>query len=245
MGGADSAGQTAPRVSIFVPTYNREKYLPQTLDSLLAQTFGDFEIIIADDGSTDRTLEIANEYAIRDSRIRVVPMPHSGEVATRNNAVAYTNPRSAYLLNHDSDDISLPTKLERLVGFLDANPQISIVGCRAEYFDDLGNNCGAPEIELAPERIRATFGEVNSMINSAALIRRKVFETIGAYREEYRSVDDYDFFARALLARFELANLPEPLHLIRLHPNSVGSTRAAQQATLAEKIRSNYAACRT
>jgi len=229
-----------PKVSIFIPVYNSEKYLAETLDSILAQTFQDFEIIIADDGSIDKSLEIARVYENRDKRIKVLPLPHNGEVITRNEAIKYTNPNSKYLLNHDSDDISLPTKLKRLIEYLETNPAVAIVGCFAEYFDDKGNCKGQPTLEWHPERIRETFGEVNSMINSASLIRREVFEKTGCYREEYRSVDDYDFFARALIAGFELANIPEVLHSIRLHPASVGSTRAKTQQILAEKIRKNY-----
>lgn len=236
--------QKHPKVSIFIPAYNREQYLPQTLDSLLSQTFTDFEIIIADDGSTDNTMAIAQAYATKDSRIKVLALQHSGEVETRNAAIAQTSPHSKYLLNHDSDDVSLPTKLETLVNFLDANPHISIVGCRAAYFDDLGNNLGIPPIELAPDKIRATFGQANSMINSASLIRREVFTRLGGYREEFRSVDDYDFFARALLAKFELANVPDILHLIRIHPQSVGSTRAQLQEQLASQVRAHYEANR-
>jgi glycosyltransferase involved in cell wall biosynthesis len=230
----------SPTVSIFMPVYNSEKYLAQTLDSLLAQTFQDFEIIIADDGSTDQSLAIAQSYVNRDRRIKVLALPHEGEVKARNQAIRHTHPGSKYLMNHDSDDVSLPTKLERLVEYLDAHPEIAIVGCFAEYFDDQGKPLGQPAIEWQPERIRRTFGEVNSMINSAALIRREVFNTIGAYREEFRGTDDYDFFARALLAGFELANIPEGLHKIRLHPASVCSTRGAILRKLEVRIRKNY-----
>lgn len=232
--------QGIPRVSVFMPVYNSEKYLAETLDSLLSQTFREFEIILADDGSMDKTLEIAKSYQAHDSRVKVLSLPHAGEVATRNEAIKHATPNSKYLMNHDSDDISLSTKLERLVEYLDKHSDIAIVGCFAEYFDDDGTHKGRPSIEWMPDRIRETFGEVNSMINSAALIRRAVFDKVGGYREEYRSVDDYDFFARALLAGFQLANIPEVLHKIRLHPDSIGSTRPQLQESLAKKIRSNY-----
>jgi glycosyltransferase involved in cell wall biosynthesis/radical SAM superfamily enzyme YgiQ (UPF0313 family)/Tfp pilus assembly protein PilF len=232
----------APTVSIFIPTYNREEYLSATLDSLLGQTFGDFEIIIADDGSTDHTLTVARSYAQRDSRIRVLALPHRGEVAARNDAIIATHQGSRFLMNHDSDDLSLPAKLSRLVAYLEKEPNIGAVGCFAEYFDDTDKPLGRPPLEHDPARIRATFSELNSMVNSAALIRRAVFAKVGPYREPFRSVDDYDFFARALLAGFELANVPEVLHRIRLHPSSVGSTRAQEQQELAAVIRAAFLA---
>lgn len=229
-----------PRVSIFIPMYNREHYIAATLDSLLEQTWQHFEIIIADDGSSDGSVTVAKQYAARDSRVQIFSLPHRGEVKARNDAIWRTNPGSKYLLNHDSDDISLPTKLQELVHILDTCPEIDIVGCQACYFDDTGKELGIPPIETHPDRIRATFGEVNSMINSAALIRREVFERIGFYREEFRSVDDYDFFSRALMAGCCLMNVPKILHRIRLHPNSVGSTRAQLQAELAQNIQRRY-----
>ncbi len=229
-----------PVVSIFMPMYNRQAYLAATIDSILAQTFSDFELLIADDGSSDNSVAIARDFQGRDGRIRVITLPHAGEVSARNAALWHTNPQSKYLMNHDSDDISLPSKLEKLVRFLDGIPQIAIVGCFAEYFDDTGMQRGRPPLEFEPEKIRTSFHLVNSMINSASLIRRAVFERVGFYREEFRSVDDYDFYARALMAGFELANVPEVLHGIRLHPSSVGSTRAALQEELAGKIRADY-----
>ncbi len=229
-----------PLVSIFMPAYNREKYLPATMDSLLAQSYINFEIIIADDGSTDGTLKLAHGYAARDARVKVLALHHQGEVIARNEAVAHAAPGAKYLMNHDSDDISLPDKLLKLVAFLESHPEIAIAGCFAEYFDDAGQPLGSPPIEHEPARIRATFGQANSMINSAALIRRGVFEKIGGYREEFRCADDYDFFTRALLAGFDLANLPEVLHRIRLHPSSVGSIHSSYMQELADVIRTNY-----
>jgi glycosyltransferase involved in cell wall biosynthesis len=229
-----------PLVSIFVPVYNRENYLPATLDSILAQTFTDFEVIIADDGSMDHTLEIAQTYTQKDTRIKVLSLPHRGEVATRNEAIQQAHPSSKYLMNHDSDDISMPDKLGKLVVYLESHPEIAIVGCLAEYFDDDGNHLGNRPIETQPDRIRATFGAKNSMINSASLIRREVFSKIGGYREEFLKLDDYDFFARALCAGFELANIPEVLHRIRLHPNSISRKYEPRITLLAEHIRADY-----
>lgn len=229
-----------PLVTIFIPVYNREKYLAETLDSILNQTYKNFEIIIADDGSNDGTLSIAEKYAQIDSRIKVFSFPHRGEVYTRNEAILKSNPNTKYFMNHDSDDISLPNKLAKLVRYLEEHPEIAIVGCFAEYFDDAGNYLGKPRIEYEPKKIRETFGLVNSMINSASLIRKEVFEKIGYYRPEYASTDDYDFFARALIAGFELANLPEVLHKIRLHPNPISSQKAQIQQILAKKIQSEY-----
>lgn len=231
---------SGPRVSIIMPVYNAEKYLHETITSILNQTYSDFELIIVDDGSQDRSLEIAREAAKHDPRIKIIACPHRGEVAARNEALRHCSPASSYIMNHDSDDISLPQKLETLVTYLEQHPTVAIVGCLARYIDDTGTDRGMPRIEVDPDRIRETFADVNSMINSASLIRRDVFEKIGTYRKEFRSVDDYDFFARALMAGFVLANIPETLHLIRLHSESISATRAAQQRRLEKEIQKEY-----
>jgi L-malate glycosyltransferase len=242
-GGAMATERSRPgavRVSIFMPVYNGARYIAATIAALLQQSFTDFELIVADDGSRDRTAAIVRGFCRRDARVRLLVLPHRGEVAARNAALAAASPHSDYLLNHDSDDISLPDKLQRLVQYLDRHPDIAIVGCAAEYVDEQDRVAGAPTIACEPSQIRAGFATANPMINSCALIRRQVFATIGTYREEYRSADDYDFFCRALLAGFELANLPAMLHRIRRHRASVSATRERHQAALAAQIAAHF-----
>ena len=229
-----------PMLTIFLPVYNGKAYLGEAVHSLLTQSFADFELIIVDDGSTDESVTIAESFRKQDERIRVIRGAHSGEVSARNKALSVSHPGSRFFLNHDSDDISLPTKLQVLVQYLETHPNIAIVGSLAEYFNEAGECLGNPPIEVAAERIRATFHDVNSMIHSSSLIRREVFASIGGYRKEFRSVDDYDFFMRALLAGFVLENVPSVLHRIRLHAGSIGRTRASMQRTLAQKVQETF-----
>jgi glycosyltransferase involved in cell wall biosynthesis len=229
-----------PIVSIYMAMYNNEKYLAETLDSILAQTFKDFELIITDDGSSDNSLVIAKDYAKRDNRIRVLSFPHRGQTATRNEAVKYADPNSKYLMNHDSDDISFPVKIERLVKYLEEHPEIAAVGCFAECFDDEGNLKGQYRGECKPEKIRETFGKANPMIHSATLFRREVFNKIGGYNNKFQLCEDYDFFARALMKGFNLANIPDVLHRVRLHPKSLTSVYASSLQRVVQKISRNY-----
>ncbi len=230
----------SPLLTIFIPVFNGRSYLSQAVESLLEQSFRDFELLIVDDGSTDGTVALAKNLCQGDQRIRLIRGTHAGEVAARNKALAASNPASRYFLNHDSDDISLPEKLEALIGHLEGHSDIAVLGTQAAYFNDRGDDLGSPPIELTPERIRATFHEVNSMINSASMIRRDVFAAIGGYRQDFRSVDDYDFFMRALLAGYRMENLPRILHRIRLHGGSIGTTRSGRQQELAKEIRETY-----
>jgi glycosyltransferase involved in cell wall biosynthesis/predicted SAM-dependent methyltransferase len=234
------SGSKPPHVSIYMSMYNMGKYLAETLDSILNQTFSDFELVVADDGSDDNSVEILKAYQQRDSRIKMIELPHVGVVKARNEALNQCNPRAVYLMNHDSDDISLPDKLRRLVEYLGSNPRIAIVGCFAEYFGDETISRGRPHLEWRPEEIRRTFGDLNSMIHSAALMRRTVVETIGNYRQEFPAAEDYDFFARALMSGFECANIPEVLHKIRLHRQSLGSVKREVLSVCAEKVSTAY-----
>jgi glycosyltransferase involved in cell wall biosynthesis len=227
-----------PLVTVFMPVYDRRDYLREAMVSVLDQSHRDLELIVADDGSTDGSLDVARALAAADPRVRVLALPHGGEVAARNSAIAVA--RGQLLLNHDSDYVSLPGKLEALVRHLAEHPRVAIVGCLGAYFADRGRDLGCPALEVAPWRIRTTFGRGNSMINSTALIRRRVFDVIGGYREEYRSADDYDFFSRALQAGFELANLPLVLHRIRIHGTSVSAQATLRQADLVYRIQQDY-----
>ncbi len=234
-----------PLVSVFVPVYNGARYVGETLASLVAQTFESLEIVVCDDGSTDVTREVVKEFAQRDDRVRLLCLPHRGEIAARNAGIAAAAPSARFLMNHDADDISLPTKLASLVAHLDGHRELAGVGCRATYFDDRGRNRGEPAIELEPDRVRATFGRVNSMIHSATLVRRELFGRLGGYREEFRTVEDYDLYARALMQGMHLANIPEVLHRIRIHPESISAKRAAAQQAAAERVRKSYREERT
>lgn len=228
------------RVGIFMPVYNGGKYVRESIQSLLNQTWQDFRLHIVDDGSTDNTAQICSEMAELDKRISLtVFAKNRGEVAARNEGLEFlmrAYPECEFFMNHDCDDVSSPEKLAKLVAHMDANPSVAIVGCCAHYF---GANRPKPKLATKPADIHRAFINYNSMINSAALIRRNVFETIGKYHPERQTADDYDFFARALMAGFKLENLPDDLHAIRLHPQSICSTRTAQmeqQATLVREM---------
>lgn len=230
-----------PLVSIFIPVFNGEKYLSITLDSLRAQTFTDFEIVIVDDGSTDSTGKIAKNYCRQDARIHLFTHERNmGLSAARNTGWKSTNPNAEFLMNHDSDDISLPTKLERLVEYLQNHKNIDAVGTYGVYFNDQGEITGRPPIEYESRRITKTFHKVNSMIISATLIRRTLINKIAPFRNEYGGCDDYDFWARSLLNGYSLANIPEELHHIRLHPNSFSALKRKEMEITARKIRRDY-----
>jgi glycosyltransferase involved in cell wall biosynthesis len=229
------------RVSIFMPVFNGAAFLPATIDSLLAQTYRAYELIVVDDGSRDASAEIVEAYAARDPRIRLVRHSRNvGAPAARNTGWRASDPATDYLIDHDCDDLSAPTKLERLVSALDRVPGWSAVGCLCRYIDPTGKVLGWPPLEWRDALIRRSFARRNSMIVSATLMRRALLDEVAPFRAEFSWCDDYDFFARALAAGHRLANLPVILHSVRLHPRSIGATQGDEMQAQARRVAEEY-----
>jgi glycosyltransferase involved in cell wall biosynthesis len=224
-----------------MPVFNGEAFLREAIESLRGQRYRDFEIVIVNDGSTDRTESIARAFAERDGRVRLVThSSNRGAPAARNTGLAHASAQSEFILNHDCDDISRPCMLERLVAALDADRRLGAAGCFCDYIDVNGRRMGAVRMEWFPLLILATFASLNSMVNSATLIRRAAMKVVGLYREDLDTCDDYDYWARMLMAGFALANVPEVLHYVRIHSASIGATRAEVMRRQAATVRAMY-----
>ena len=122
-----------PRVSVALPVHNCERYVAEAIESILAQTFTDFEFLIVDDGSTDGTLPILNRFAARDSRIRVISRPNTGIVGALNEMLGLA--RADLVARMDADDVALPVRFERQVRYLDEHPECVMVGSRVTIID--------------------------------------------------------------------------------------------------------------
>ncbi len=125
-----------PPISVYMPAYNVGLYVRQAVESILAQTFNDFEFIIIDDGSTDDTLAIVQELAARDSRLRVISRPNVGVAATANEAIGYC--QGEFLARIDGDDVAMPARLEKQLAYMRANPQCVVVGSAVLLIDEAG-----------------------------------------------------------------------------------------------------------
>ena len=233
--------QESRLVSIFMPVYNGGKYLEKTLQSLVNQTFTDFEIIIVNDGSTDGSARIISRFMEKDRRIRTITHDQNrGLSATHNTGWRAAAACSKYLMNHDQDDLSTPAKLRILTKYLEQHPDVDAVGSFCRYIDEFDEEIGYPPFEWKCDRIRSSFGFLNSMALSGTLVRRKLFQELGDFRAEYCGCDDYDFWARALIAGFHLANVPEFLHYIRKHEQSYGQINKRSMTEQETKIREYY-----
>ena len=217
-----SAG--SPRVSVILPVYNGEAYLRESVDSILAQTYADFELIAIDDGSRDGTAALLG--AVRDPRVRVVHQENMGLALTLNKGIALA--RSEYIARQDADDISRPERLARQVEYMDAHPACGLLGSWSVIQEDRvptsrqhRHPCSNGELQL-----RILFDSF--FVHSSVMMRRSALDRAGVYTTdpERNPPEDFDLWLR--IARdHELANLPEPLLVYREVPGSISRTRAA------------------
>lgn len=223
----------AARVTVFVPVFNAEKFLAETIESVLNQTFTDFELLAVDDGSTDRSIEILESFG--DRRIRISRNDRNrGRSYTRNQGIELA--RCEYLSVLDSDDLCEPDRLERQVEFLDAHPDIVAVGSSATYIDESGNVAYICKVPTSSEEIHQRIFQSNCFVHSSVTFRRQVLINIGGYNPELQQAEDYELFLR-LSAHHRLANIEEPLIRYRVHPDQVSQRELSSQRVLADRVR--------
>jgi glycosyltransferase involved in cell wall biosynthesis len=232
-----------PKVSIILPVYNGEEFLRQAINSVLLQSFADWEMIIINDGSSDTSGSIIGSFVSKDSRIRqIVHERNLGLVASLNEGVAVSS--GEYLARLDSDDFwSDPDKLARQAAYLDNNPQCGLVGTRAEMVDMAGKHLYDFKPPSDDKNIRKQILLRNCFIHSSILIRKNILQQAGGYRVEDRHVEDYSLWLRmGKLAGF--ANLPEVSVVYRKNPSGITRTKNREQVRaalqLVEKFKNEY-----
>lgn len=216
-----------PRVSVLMPVSNGERFLREAIDSILNQTFTDFEFIIINDGSTDRTAEIIEAYG--DPRIRALNNSKSLGVAVSLNKGLDTA-QGEYIARMDGDDISLPERLAKQVSYMDAHPEIAASGTWAKDIDADGRELSARCLPFG-ERMKYEFWRPSPIVHPSAIIRASQLGSL-RYDPRLSPAEDFDLWL-ALKAHYQLGNLPEYLLLYRVHAASVtGQYRECQiQAT--------------
>lgn len=206
----------SPAVSVIMTVYNGERYLSEAIRSIQSQSLSDFEFVIVDDGSEDRTPEILRE-AQADSRIRVLSEPRLGRARALN--VAWTNARGTYIANLDADDIAYPSRLEKQLGFLRRHPEIGLLGTAWKKVgeDDLDRRSeGVVNPPLTDSELRRAMVRRNPFRHSSLMIPKSVLEDVGGYNERLRVAIDYEIQVR-IACRYQVANLPDVLATQRVH----------------------------
>jgi len=219
-----------PFVSVLMPVYNSGHFLRESLDSVLAQTYPAFELIVVDDASTDGSAEILAQYAARDARVRVFRQPENlGIVAARNRAFAEARPESTYFAILDSDDVALPDRLERQVDFLEAHPDYALVGGHTLIIDADSAVIGIRRYPTDYASICRTITRHNPFAQPAVMLRRSALDSATPYNPAYPRCQDYELWLR-LAAQHPVANLDVPLIRYRVSPTQ--GKRTALRRTL-------------
>ena len=205
-----------PAVSVVMPVYDAEAYLGLALDSILAQTFLDFELIAVDDGSRDGSRALLERCAARDPRVRVIVRPHAGVSATLNAGLALA--RGALIARMDADDVAHPERLARQVAHLRAHREIVALGTEVEVIDPQGWPIRTLGVPLDHDAIDTALlrGRGEALVHPVAMFRREALEAVGGYRGAFDHAEDIDLYLR-LAERGRLANLPETLLQYRHH----------------------------
>lgn len=216
-----------PAVSVYMPAFNVARFVRQAVQSILAQTLGDFEFIIIDDGSTDDTLAVLRELAAGDRRMQLVSRPNAGVSATANEAIALA--RGEFLARLDGDDIARPDRLEKQVAYLRAHPDCAAVGSNVLMMDEDGLPLYVmPDVQFGHEKIEAGFWRGGwPMVQPACTYRRDAVRAAGGYRPGLSLHEDHDLFLR-LAERGKLENLPDVLIWYR---QRLGSLTFGESAT--------------
>lgn len=221
-----------PKITVLMPVYNGEKFLREAINSILMQTFKDFEFLIINDGSADKTAHILKTY--NDSRIRIINHKgNKGLISSLNEGVKLA--KGKFIIRMDQDDISLPLRLEKQIGFMRDNPDTVVCGTCLKLFDSDNDNIWKVPGDF--ERIRCLMLFYSVIYHPTVIIRTKIFKKLNFYYDKsFSHADDYELWVR-IMENFKVSNLEEVLLYRRVHQDSIGNTYNKIQVKNANKVR--------
>lgn len=226
--------KSAPLISVVLPVYNGEQFLSEAIDSILAQTLVDFELLIIDDGSNDGSRQILGEYARRDPRVRLILRENRGLAATLNDLVDAA--RGVWIARMDQDDIALPHRLERQLAWLEGTGA-DISGSWVKRFGTWDNR--VVQLRESDDAIRmemlfsCPFAHPTVMMRSVRVKQLR-------YDPAWDKAEDYELWERAAEAGWVMTNVPEVLLLYRVHGSQISTATSEKQRELTLKIRRRY-----
>jgi len=224
---------TPPLVSIVMSAYNALSFVCEAIESILNQTFRDFEFLIVNDGSTDGTEAVLARYEKLDKRIRVLSQENRGLISSLNRGCGMA--RGRYIARMDADDISLPTRLEKQVQHMERHSEIGVLGTWVGVICEKGTLLRTWEVPASPMILMWSLLFRSGLVHPSVIMRRDIITSLGFYRSEALHVEDYDLWARASNVTL-LRNLPEILYLYRIWEGSICSVYSKVQEENAVEI---------
>jgi glycosyltransferase involved in cell wall biosynthesis len=215
-----------------MPVYNGKQHVEEAVQSILKQTLCDFEFIIVDDGSTDGTDEILKDIATKDERVHLYCQENKGPSAARNHGMKLA--QGKYIACMDADDVTLSKRFEQQVNFLNANPDVGIVGTQVEILNAQGDITTRWSFPTHPYAIAWQLLFNPCLAQPSIMVRRSLIQELGGYALWSSYAEDYELYTRALLIS-KLANLPNALHRLRRWDGSITKRHSERQKIIAGK----------
>jgi hypothetical protein len=215
-----------PIVSVAMAVCNVDRYLSESIESVLGQTFQDFEFIIVDFGSTDSSKSIISRHAANDNRIKFHEIPNCVLPAARNASCCLA--QGKYIAIMDADDVCRPDRLRLEVEFMEEHPEVGVMGGAVMFVDPIGRTLDVHAHASEDQEIRSAMADHCSIWHPTVLLRKEAFTAVGGYRTAFVFAHDYDLELR-VADQFKVANLSQVVLEYRIHPDQVSLSRQRQQ----------------
>ena len=227
---SDGINMKSPEVTVLMSVYNGEKYLQEAIDSILNQTFTDFEFLIVNDGSIDRTAEILQSY--RDTRIKIIDNEKNiGLTKSLNKGLRMA--RGEYIARMDADDVSMLERLEKEVNFLETHQDYAVVGTFLKVLNEDSKVVGTIEKPIDDDQIKEFLKKDSCIGHGSAMIRKEYLLNVGPYNESIEKAQDYDLWLR-ISEKYKIANIPQCLYMWRNHKENISVKYSNEQKHFVE-----------
>jgi glycosyltransferase involved in cell wall biosynthesis len=216
-----------PSVSVLMSVFNGQAFLSEAIESILRQTFRDFEFVIIDDGSTDDTSEILSAYANRDARVLVFHHDNKGRAESLNIGMSFA--KGQYIARMDADDIALRDRLQEQYDFMQCHPEVGLLSGAYERISSDGQLLDIVRPPLRDDQIRLMMLRTSAMCHPAVMMRKEIALLAGGYRASLLDADDYDLWLR-MSEHTQMANLENTILRYRVHPKQASVANSISQA---------------
>lgn len=224
-------------LSVLLCAHNAEKFIQKAIDSILTQTYSDFEFVIVLDAPTDRTAEIVEAYS--DPRLKLVYNSVNCGL-TRSLNIGLSHCSGDWIARQDADDISLPYRLEKQMAYLSKNPECALLGSSTFLIGENEKNLGVHSVPTVKEDIQWQMLFDNAFVHTSVVFKASVVRELGGYNEFFKRTQDFDLWVR-LVAKYQASNLLEPLVKYRHHPESISSKQSENSNYYGDKIIEEHA----
>lgn len=216
-----------PPLSVVLPVYNAARFLPSALDSILSQDFREFECVAINDGSTDQSPSILEDYRRRDARLRIVHQPNAGLVETLNRGIALS--RAPLVARMDADDVCLPGRFKIQMQSFPGRDDLAVLGGQIQLIDEEGQPLRLMDYPADGEELKGLLYKGSPVAHPAVMLRKAAVENVGLYRKAFTHGEDYDLWLRLYEAGYAIENLKTPLIGYRQHSENVSVVHRRQQ----------------